>query len=694
MTTRHTHPHGRRRRARAPIACAKALPLTLAYVCGGALGFGLYAQQPAPVRTELAPPIVVTARAQPRPSSKTPGSVSVIGEDRILEQAPISVSDALQSVPGVAKTADGAWGADLNIRGLSRESVVLLIDGCRVNTATDLGARFGLVDPMDIERVEVLKGPISALYGSGSLGGIVNVLTHAPAFSDEPAVQGRFSGSLWSNPQGARGFCSGSASSADTSVYASQSFREHESYRDGDGDEVRNSQFRDMQTKLRVAHRPAEGWRIDANLQVFRGEEIGVPGSGTAPLPAQADVTYPETERYLCSLLAAYSSPTGPLRESRLNLYHQRIERQARIDNFPPPHPMQSIKTAAPHTTWGAKWLNTLAAGAQTVTTGLDVWQRELKSTRLKTLKTGLQVREQPLPDSAFTAAGVFAEDDWEPAPNLVLNAGGRLDAIRVDNDSTVNWAGGAEDESSWNLHVGLTWHPAETIVAKCIVGSGYRAASLEERYQYLELGDGRVKYGDPALVPERSVFAECGLGWQGDTLALGATAFCVQLDDLIGERVQDASTIVNANIDKAQLYGAELETTWLPAAHLQAYGHAGWTLGYDTENDEYLPDVAPLTALLGIAYGQDRPGPWTAAETRLAAEQDRMPDGFSSTPGWCTVDLRAGYRFAKGRRTHNLQVGVCNLFDATYRNHLTTYRGALFNEPGRAFVVAYTAQL
>jgi len=660
------------------------------------LAGSLLAGPPPSARTQApVPPIVVTARGVPRPQSKTPGSVAVIERERILQQVPVSVSDALQLVPGVTPTADGAWGADLNIRGLSRESVVLLIDGCRVNTATDIGARFGLVDPMEIERVELLKGPISALYGSGSIGGVVSILTHRPAFTAKPTAHALFTLGLSSNPFGGRTFCAAGESTAKTAVYLSQSLRDYDSYRDGDGNEVPNSQFRDMQTKLRFACRPARDWRLDANLQYFRGEKIGVPGSGTAPLPARADVTYPETQRYLCSLTTTYAPPPGRLRQTELNVYHQRIERQARIDNFPAAQPMLRIDTKAPHDTYGAKWLVALEVGRQTVSTGLDVWQRRLTSTRVKTLKSGLRLREQPLPDAAFTAAGLFAEDDWEPVPNVVLNAGGRLDAIHVENDATEIWDERVERENSWNLHLGATWSLTEMLDAKFIVGSGYRAATIEERYQYLELGDGRVKYGDPALVPERSRFAEGGLECTADRLAAGATVFVVQLEDLIGERVRDPRTIVNANIDEAQIHGVEFHTMWLATAEIEACARLSYACGRDTRNDEYLPDIAPLTASVGIDYGRNRrKGMFAGAETVLAAEQDNVPDGFNGTPAWCAVDLRAGWRHAKANHRHSLALSVRNLFDTTYRNHLTTYRGILFNQPGRAVIVTYSALL
>jgi hemoglobin/transferrin/lactoferrin receptor protein len=91
--------------------------------------------------------------------------------------------------PGVTKFRL-PWGSEVNIRGSSRANVVFLVDEIRLNTATDIGAQFGTVDPASVERVEILKCPISSLYGSGTMGGVVNVITRNGRFSHDPYAEG------------------------------------------------------------------------------------------------------------------------------------------------------------------------------------------------------------------------------------------------------------------------------------------------------------------------------------------------------------------------------------------------------------------------------------------------------------------------------------------------------------------------
>ena len=73
--------------------------------------------------------------------------------------------------------SDGPWATSINIRGLSENRLVILVDGHRVETATDLTASFSMIDVNDIERAEVIKGAQSSLYGTGAMGGIVNIIT-------------------------------------------------------------------------------------------------------------------------------------------------------------------------------------------------------------------------------------------------------------------------------------------------------------------------------------------------------------------------------------------------------------------------------------------------------------------------------------------------------------------------------------
>ncbi|MBA4388072.1 MAG: hypothetical protein C0404_08835 [Verrucomicrobia bacterium] len=637
--------------------------------------------------------IVVTARGMARPVSATPGSVGVLTRDEIEDGHPVSITDSFKLVPGVARVGDGAWGGDASIRGLSRDSVVMMVDGCRVNTATDINARFGLIDPMEIERVEILKGPISSLYGSGSMGGVVNVITRSGRFSGTQKWDAGLAGSYGSNPRSVDLFGFANFNTSDTFFYASQTGRKHESYEDGDGKEVRNSQYEDNGTKLRGGFL-LQGHEVEINFQYYEGKDIGIPGAGTAPLPAVADITYPTVLRRMISVSDALNINGMHWKTSKLTVYSQDIERNVRIDNFPAASPLLSVLPSAKHKTQGGQWINTVAAGKNGITAGVDGWQRKLvNSKRIKNMKSGQMATEQPLPEATFVSGGAFIEDDLSLTRRFTLNAGARDDQIQVSNEQNPTWPERETEENTPSGHVGATWKITDKLNMKISAAAGYRAASIEERYQYLDLGGGITKYGDPELKPEKSQSFEYGINWLGDKLYLSTSVFMNRYTDLIGEEKVDEQTIRNANINKAMIQGVEGEGRVFLAEKFQLYANFAYLDGKNTQTDEPLAGIAPLSILCGLLLGGKDDGPWARIGLNHSMKQDKVPAGVSEASAWTTVDAMAGWRFHLRGSLQSIHVGVNNMLDAAYRNYLTTYRGNYFNEPGRSMFAGYQVE-
>ena len=120
----------------------------------------------------------------------SPYSELLVDGEKIAGKTSESLPDVLKEEPGVALMRDGVWGTEVSIRGLSRENVVVLIDGNSIATSTDVAARLSMVDMNDIEKVEVIKGASSSVYGSGATGGIINIITKSPGFSDNFLLKG------------------------------------------------------------------------------------------------------------------------------------------------------------------------------------------------------------------------------------------------------------------------------------------------------------------------------------------------------------------------------------------------------------------------------------------------------------------------------------------------------------------------
>ncbi|SUI82251.1 Colicin I receptor precursor [Serratia quinivorans] len=127
--------------------------------------------------------MVVTASGFQQKIQDSPASISVIPRQQIEDKAYRDITDALKDVPGVVVTG-GASNSDISIRGMSSKYTLILVDGKRVDTrgtrpnSDNSGIEQGWLPPLEaIERIEVVRGPMSSLYGSDAMGGVINVIT-------------------------------------------------------------------------------------------------------------------------------------------------------------------------------------------------------------------------------------------------------------------------------------------------------------------------------------------------------------------------------------------------------------------------------------------------------------------------------------------------------------------------------------
>src|SRR5205807_6150975 len=139
-----------------------------------ALGAPVAAQE-----TQKLEPVVVTATKIETPATEVGASVSVVTEDDFRAYHYATVDEALRSVPGVDIRRSGTLGktSSITIRGANSNQVQVLVDGVRVKSTTTGQADLSDLSPDLIERIEVIRGPQSTLYGADAIGGVVNIIT-------------------------------------------------------------------------------------------------------------------------------------------------------------------------------------------------------------------------------------------------------------------------------------------------------------------------------------------------------------------------------------------------------------------------------------------------------------------------------------------------------------------------------------
>jgi hemoglobin/transferrin/lactoferrin receptor protein len=638
--------------------------------------------------------ILVTARGVESQICLTPGGTAVMEAQDLFHAQDPSVTHTLSQIPGVEKLSDSAWGSEINIRGMGRNRVVFLIDGCRVNTATDINGRFGFINPNEIERIEVLKGPVSALYGSGAMGGVINIITKKGKFSTQTDTATTLGVVTGSNPKGFTTFWDTALNSKNFWIYAFGAKRDYDAYDTGSGNEQANSFFEDGNLSLKSGFKWNPENITEMNIQYSKGEDIGIPGKGLA-LPVGPTITYPDSHRTLVSL-THHISPVSPvLAQSDLTLFYQEIERDVDME-FPESSAMDSIKPWGLHETLGAKWQNVLNLGSHSLVTGLDIWSWAMETSREKNFASGLTGIDTPLADARQTSAGFFMEDDMDITQSILLNLGGRIDYIKTKSDELYDWIvppspamipklkrnAQSNSDTSWDAHAGLTWRPASDWSMTLLTAAAYRAPDLMERYKYLAFSGGEI-YGNPDLDPERSWFFEYGLHYRTSNLRLSGAVYANFLKDMITEELNSGTTNVYQmeNVNKARLLGGELEAEY----HMdkwRVFATLAYTRGTDETNDT-LAFVPPLNGMAGIGHNDKGDGLWGEVNLKWAAKQDKIAAGETQTPGWATVNARAGYRFTIRQTRHELMIGLDNIFDVDYANHLSTSRGIELSEPG-----------
>jgi len=653
-------------------------------VCGVALALALShgALAAEPDKAASLDEVLVTARGIPAPATKTPGGVGVVTAEDIRETGPVSISESLARIPGVSKSGDSPWSGDVNIRGLGRDSVVVLVDGVRMNMTTDINGRLGVVNQNDIERIEVLKGPISALYGSGSTGGVVNIITKKGRFTPKLELHGETDTTYSTNPQGPDLYGNLSVSDERYWVLGSGGWREGASYFNGRGQKESNTQFSDWQGKLAGAFKWNDEHATQVQYQHMDGSHIGVPGGNSSGLPGNADLTLLENNRRFVQMVHGYTPKNSVLTESSLDVSWQLIARYPRIDNYTS-GAVAWQEPSGTHETVAGRWKNVLALGDHTVVAGAEMSNWDMRSRATVMTTGGVLNYRMPVPDASQLVSGAFAEDDWKLAPNWTLNLGGRLDAVHITNGggTTIAPTDGQKNDNNWGGHAGLTWDFNEPWSVSVLAATSYRTPNILELYKSLNLAGGIVEQGDPNLKPEESRFFEVGLHRVGESLRLHTSAYANFLHNYISRELTAVKTYTMTNIGAAEIYGLEQSVEWDFAKGWLAYANAAYTQGRDETHGTWLPFIAPLSGLVGVK--QTIGSWWWAVEGQAAAEQNNVAPSGTRGESWIVLNARTGYALQAGEYKHEFTLGVNNLTNTSYTNYMVTTRGLTYREPG-----------
>ena len=674
--------------------------------------------------------VVVTSTRYEKHLKDVSLPLTVVKSNQINEISPITVSEALQTEPAISLSRDGIWATQVNIRGLSRQNIITLVDGNRIETSTNLAAGLSLIDVNNIERIEVIKGAASSLYGSGAMGGVVNIITKSGFYEDGFNFSGFVSNGFTSVNSGVTGNLALNFSNTNWYGRLSGTARKAENTQTPQGI-LQNSQFQDNNLEAELGIRPRLNHELKLKYQRFYARDVGLPG-GSA-FPQNATVRYPEEERSLYAAEYRISNISKSFLALRLKYFHQFILRD--VENIPnsiqfkynenPPKRVQPllIEPSAEHRTNGVQ-LQTdwYFAKKHYLIGGVDVWQRTYNGRRIKNIKTEIldpadstyatilsvnntTIKEFPIPDSKYLSLGLYGQNELNTFNDkLNLTLGGRVDLINVDNkavnnpvyiinngnrndsppvNSLASFPADNANDLSWSSNLGLLYRFRNDLQFTTTIARSFRSPSLEERYQYIELG-ANTYLGDPHLKPEQGNFIDAGLRIWKPAFSLSGNLFLNELQNLVIDQQREENLYVKSNVGKARLFGFDLNTEINFYDDLVLYGAAAYVRGKDLTGKANLPEIPPLNFRFGLRF------PLTSYVncnllTFIYTHQNKVAQGELTTPGYAYYNI---YLSTRTLRMNNISgkftFAVENIFDKAYRNHLSTIRGIYNLEPGR----------
>jgi len=623
----------------------------------------------------------------PRPNALAAGTaltIGSVGEAELAAGAHTSVADALAGVEGVTVSRVGSWGSRLILRGLGGDRVAVMIDGIRVNAACAFGMDQGVaaIDPATVERIEILTGPGSALYGSGNIGGVVNVVTKRPA--GEAAVTGEVrAGASTGVPGGTLGATVGVRRGAfDASIALDGS--SYGDFRTPAGT-VDGSSFRHATGDLVLGWTPEAAQRLTFRTQVYEGRDIGWPAMHGASIPSESRRSF--------ALDYGAQLGRGVLDGFAARAYVQRLDHHMRVAmTMGGTMPMTSLTEQRSHSTTsgGRVQLRLLPLPGSHVDVGVEVTEWAAENSRWTRQSGGMggttEIAFRTWPGVSIVDAGLFGQGEIEIVDGVTATAGGRLDRVirSADERETLrDWVGSG--------NAGLRLALPHGFGLRASVGYGYRIPNPTELYGLALKPDGFVYSGNPALDTETNRNIDFSLTYDHPRLSASATIFRNDLDGLITPILAPGDTIVGkpvrtyANLAESRLVGGSGSARWQATPALSFTGTIAYTRGEDSATGEALPGIPPLEGMLAARL-EDDAGRWLEVEGIAAARQERVAAGAGEIPaaGYGVAHARAGFRLAG----MNAIVGVDNLLDRAYRAHLDP---AQLLRPGRSFYIKLT---
>ncbi|MEH6356619.1 MAG: TonB-dependent receptor [Marinobacter sp.] len=554
-------------------------------------------------------PIVVTATLGPKTVGESLASVTVISEEEIRSKAPAEFSDLLRGQPGINVVGNGSFGktTSVNIRGVKNAGSVFLVDGIRLHSATSGGASWQYFPMELVQRVEVVRGPRSSLYGADAMGGVIQAFTLDPKQGQRGWVEA-----------GAGNFDTQKISAGASGIAGNTRFSLSGLHKESDGTAiVENGDdrgFRNTAGLGRVVHDFENGG--EASLILLQSE-----GSTEYQDGDEAGIT----DYMIRTFGVGVMTPLNDNWQTAVQFSESRDETDTSASFGDSTYNTRLRQ---------ARWENTFSYSVHELIVGAELQQDDVTSS-------------EDFVETSRTNFALFSQ--------LRLNFGPVDAQLSLRGDD--NEAYGTEETG--NLALGYKFDRSHRVRAS--YGTAFRAPTFNDLYlPFTDFGFGYLYEGNPNLKSEKSESYEVGVNGNYQFWFWDFAVYQMDIDNLISSGIiAGVNTVVN--VDEARIRGAEFAG---------GYERNGWRakigLTYmdpeDRESGNQLRRLTRQTARIDLDKTIDS----FVFGGSVIAEGDRYDkaDSVDRLAGFATLDIRAGWNFAPN---WNTRLTLVNALDKEY---------------------------
>ncbi len=616
--------------------------------------------------------VTVTATGSAESVESSYQSVNSIGALELAQKNPISIGEALQDQLGVANRSFGPASGRPVIRGFDGDRVLVLQDGLRVGgIAAQSGDEVEPVDLLSLDRVEVVKGPATLLYGSNAIGGVVNgISTNSVYRSGLSGYLTTFGGTNNWQAGGSGGFQYGFRN---FQFFASGGAQKANDYRTQLGP-VLNSFARNEDLAAGAGWYPSKGWMVFT--YGYDRRRHGIPVE-----PDEVDFESLTERRHAWQARGGLRGLSGFIEGGDLAVSYN--DYKSLEYEFESDENVTELDSLATNKNFNYRVnLNHKRLGRFSGTFGSSGFTRNFVS-------TGEEAAAPHTTQNSFAAYGL-ERIDFE---RVGLQFGGRVEQYSYNPEGNFRARDFVGFAGSAGVRVPL-WRNG-LFVAN--YQRSFRAPALEELYNHgPHPGLLVFDIGNQNLSAEHGNGIELSVRHNAGRVRLEGSAFSYRLGNFVfpaftGRTDEESGLpIVNYAQGDSRYRGVEasvearaFSTVWLDAK--MDYVQANLIQG-----DKPLPRIPPLRGTLGLDW---RYKAFTVRpELHLANRQERVYDNETPTGGYAFFNVSGSYTLVRGRAAHIFTLTGYNLGDELYRNHLSFLKN-IAPEIGRGVRLVYTVR-